>query len=62
MRKICDATGAYMMADIAHISGLVASNEVTSTDEPDLKAAHYDPLLAGSIAFRVLRCGHYHHA
>lgn len=25
MRKICDATGAYLMADIAHISGLVAS-------------------------------------
>ena len=25
IRKICDATGAYMMADIAHIAGLVAS-------------------------------------
>merc|ERR1719460_1950644 len=33
MRKICDATGAYMMADIAHISGLVASNEAASPFE-----------------------------
>ena len=30
MRKICDATGAYMMADIAHISGLVATGEAAS--------------------------------
>jgi len=30
IRKICDATGAYMMADIAHISGLVATGEATS--------------------------------
>ena len=30
MRKICDATGAFMMADIAHISGLVATGEAKS--------------------------------
>ena len=30
IRKICDATGAYMMADIAHISGLVATGEAAS--------------------------------
>merc|ERR1719231_1109094 len=30
IKKICDATGAYMMADIAHISGLVATGEATS--------------------------------
>mmetsp|Transcript_24377 Transcript_24377/g.40333 ORF Transcript_24377/g.40333 Transcript_24377/m.40333 type:complete len:458 (-) Transcript_24377:231-1604(-) len=33
MRKICDATGAYLMADIAHISGLVATGEATSPFE-----------------------------
>jgi len=30
IRKICDATGALMMADIAHISGLVATGEAAS--------------------------------
>uniref|UniRef100_A0A7S4BH89 Serine hydroxymethyltransferase n=3 Tax=Chrysotila carterae TaxID=13221 RepID=A0A7S4BH89_CHRCT len=30
MRKICDATGAFLMADIAHISGLVATGEANS--------------------------------
>jgi len=30
MRKTCDATGALMMADIAHISGLVATGEAVS--------------------------------
>eukprot|EP00322_Chrysochromulina_rotalis_P009703 CAMPEP_0115847216 /NCGR_PEP_ID=MMETSP0287-20121206/10269_1 /TAXON_ID=412157 /ORGANISM="Chrysochromulina rotalis, Strain UIO044" /LENGTH=458 /DNA_ID=CAMNT_0003301045 /DNA_START=28 /DNA_END=1404 /DNA_ORIENTATION=+ len=30
IKKICDATGAFMMADIAHISGLVATGEATS--------------------------------
>ena len=30
IKKICDATGAYMMADIAHISGLVATGEAAS--------------------------------
>merc|ERR1712216_370235 len=30
IRKICDATGALMMADIAHISGLVATGEADS--------------------------------
>merc|ERR1712060_303060 len=33
MRKICDATGAFMMADIAHISGLVATGEAASPFE-----------------------------
>merc|ERR1719331_1099753 len=33
MRKICDATGAFMMADIAHISGLVATGEAVSPFE-----------------------------
>uniref|UniRef100_A0A7S0LBW2 Serine hydroxymethyltransferase n=1 Tax=Coccolithus braarudii TaxID=221442 RepID=A0A7S0LBW2_9EUKA len=33
MRKICDATGAYLMADIAHISGLVATGEAASPFE-----------------------------
>jgi len=30
IRKICDATGAIMMADIAHISGLVATGEAAN--------------------------------
>jgi len=30
IRKICDSTGALMMADIAHISGLVATGEAAS--------------------------------
>ena len=30
IKKICEATGAYMMADIAHISGLVASGEAAN--------------------------------
>ena len=30
IRKVCDATGAFMMADIAHISGLVATGEAAS--------------------------------
>merc|ERR1719213_976273 len=30
VRKICDAVGAYMMADMAHISGLVATGEAAS--------------------------------
>jgi len=30
IRKLCDATGAFMMADIAHISGLVATGEAKS--------------------------------
>jgi len=30
IRKICDATGAMMMADMAHISGLVATGEANS--------------------------------
>merc|ERR1719472_136057 len=33
MRKICDVTGAFMMADIAHISGLVATGEAVSPFE-----------------------------
>ena len=33
IRKICDATGAYMMADIAHISGLVATGEAANAFE-----------------------------
>ena len=27
MRKICDATGAYLVCDMAHISGLIATGE-----------------------------------
>ena len=30
MRQICDSVGAYLMADMAHISGLVAAKEVKS--------------------------------
>jgi len=33
IRKICDSTGALMMADIAHISGLVATGEAASPFE-----------------------------
>jgi len=33
MRKICDDTGALMMADMAHISGLVATGEAKSPFE-----------------------------
>merc|ERR1711972_1057111 len=33
MRKICDQTGAFLMADIAHISGLVATGEANSPFE-----------------------------
>ena len=33
IRKICDATGALMMADIAHISGLVATGEANNAFE-----------------------------
>jgi len=57
MRKICDATGAFMMADIAHISGLVASGEqaspfefcdvVTTTTHKSLRGPR-----AGMIFFR----------
>ena len=57
MRKICDATGAYMMADIAHISGLVATGEakspfdncdiVTTTTHKSLRGPR-----AGMIFFR----------
>ena len=27
-RKICDSVGAYLLADMAHISGLVAAQEM----------------------------------
>jgi len=57
MRKVCDATGAYMMADIAHISGLVATGEqkspfetcdiVTTTTHKSLRGPR-----AGMIFFR----------
>jgi len=57
IRKICDATGAYMMADIAHISGLVATGEaknafdycdiVTTTTHKSLRGPR-----AGMIFFR----------
>merc|ERR1719331_1802940 len=57
MRKICDATGALMMADIAHISGLVATGEaknafdycdvVTTTTHKSLRGPR-----AGMIFFR----------
>jgi len=57
VKKICDATGAYMMADIAHISGLVASGEqrnpfefcdvVTTTTHKSLRGPR-----AGMIFFR----------
>jgi len=57
MRKICDATGAFMMADIAHISGLVATGEakspfdtcdvVTTTTHKSLRGPR-----AGMIFFR----------
>ena len=30
MRKIADANGAYLMADMAHISGLVAAGVIPS--------------------------------
>lgn len=33
LRDICDKEGAYLMADIAHISGLVASQELNSPFE-----------------------------
>merc|ERR1712084_152152 len=33
MRKICDDCGAFLMADIAHISGLVATGELKSPFE-----------------------------
>ena len=57
IRKICDATGALMMADIAHISGLVATGEaanafdfcdvVTTTTHKSLRGPR-----AGMIFFR----------
>merc|ERR1711990_953066 len=57
VRKICDATGALMMADIAHISGLVATGEaanafeycdiVTTTTHKSLRGPR-----AGMIFFR----------
>jgi len=57
VRKICDAVGAYMMADIAHISGLVATGEaanafdfcdiVTTTTHKSLRGPR-----AGMIFFR----------
>jgi len=57
IRKICDATGAMMMADIAHISGLVATGEarnafeycdfVTTTTHKSLRGPR-----AGMIFFR----------
>jgi len=57
IKKICDSTGAYMMADIAHISGLVASGEqanpfeycdvVTTTTHKSLRGPR-----AGMIFFR----------
>ena len=33
MRKICDSVGAYLLADMAHISGLVAAGVVPSPFE-----------------------------
>lgn len=33
MRAICDKVGAYLMSDMAHISGLVAANEMDSPFE-----------------------------
>ena len=57
IRKICDATGALMMVDIAHISGLVATGEaanpfdfcdiVTTTTHKSLRGPR-----AGMIFFR----------
>jgi len=57
MRKICDACGAFLMADIAHISGLVATGEaanafdlcdiVTTTTHKSLRGPR-----AGMIFFR----------
>jgi glycine hydroxymethyltransferase len=57
IRKVCDATGAFMMADIAHISGLVATGEakspfdtcdiVTTTTHKSLRGPR-----AGMIFFR----------
>jgi len=57
IRKICDATGALMMADIAHISGLVATGEaknafdhcdiVTTTTHKSMRGPR-----AGMIFFR----------
>merc|ERR1719478_266253 len=57
IRKICDDTGALMMADIAHISGLVATGEaanafeycdiVTTTTHKSLRGPR-----AGMIFFR----------
>merc|ERR1712070_801463 len=57
IRKICDATGALMMADIAHMGGLVATGEaanpfefcdvVTTTTHKSLRGPR-----AGMIFFR----------
>ena len=57
IRKICDSTGALMMADMAHISGLVATGEaanpfdfcdvVTTTTHKSLRGPR-----AGMIFFR----------
>merc|ERR1711972_834405 len=57
MRKICDACGAFLMADIAHISGLVATGQaanpfeycdiVTTTTHKSLRGPR-----AGMIFFR----------
>jgi glycine hydroxymethyltransferase len=57
IRKICDATGAFMLTDMAHISGLVATGEaqspfaysdiVTTTTHKSLRGPR-----AGMIFFR----------
>merc|ERR1712168_1064357 len=49
MRKICDSVGALLMADMAHISGLVAADVVPSPFE------HCDQYNAQNAAWRPFR-------
>ena len=50
MRQICDSVGAYMLADMAHISGLVAAgvhHPRTASKPPTSTAVRSESGLAG---------------
>ena len=59
-REICDANGAYLMADMAHVSGLVATglhsspfehaDVVTTTTHKSLRGKYLSAKRASAIA------------
>ena len=65
MRSIADSVGAYLMTDMAHISGIVASKQcnnpflysdvVTSTTHKSLRGPRWDMIIFFSPLYKYIQ-------